>query len=570
MKKSDSRPGLRLLAVLSGGIVYYVVFLLFSSVLQFEGKVLQHFQSCSGQKRVVKKPFYTLLKRPESLHLCAVLKGSQDTLILSRLTAHGVRVFENNKLRYKRGTPDKTGNLWYYPHIVQLKNSQLATRQIRIELDGLYDVGLQAIPLATYWKKSRYRILLSQFFFRDFQWLLAGATFMMGGILLLFASFSVTYRRVYWMTGFSALLGGLYLMEFVHFDSMGTLEYFLLWRKLTFAGAVLATLLLLAGMERLVFRRSRFAYVMLVPSVFAVVGLLWQDNLYSLKHFMGIAGVLVLFNPLLTLVIALFGKRMSLISAWSFYSFSLLHSIAVLVFQMDAIFLSNIGIAVSMIGLGLFLMQRYIELHFELAASQEIANTDSLTGAYNRHYLNDLRTCPDDVLVLVDMNNFKYINDNFGHHIGDEMLVQWVKSSKSLLRAEDRVVRLGGDEFLLVLAAPVDSSLEPILERIEDDWRTHFEGMPVSFSYGSEPVGESLHEALERADIKMYAHKKDVKSRRYEVITQEVLFPSQPSQTSASKISMFETPPSHSAIWSSSQEQDFYIEDIPPSEEDEE
>jgi two-component system cell cycle response regulator len=87
--------------------------------------------------------------------------------------------------------------------------------------------------------------------------------------------------------------------------------------------------------------------------------------------------------------------------------------------------------------------------------------TDALTGAYNRTYLND--RLPQEVkraqkysrplsLILCDIDNFKKINDEFGHLAGDEALKTFVQSIQSVIRVDcDWIARYGGDEFFIVL-----------------------------------------------------------------------------------------------------------------------
>ena len=87
------------------------------------------------------------------------------------------------------------------------------------------------------------------------------------------------------------------------------------------------------------------------------------------------------------------------------------------------------------------------------------AETDALTGLYNREYFNQRihELCQDAgssfVLILADLDNFKKINDTYGHRAGDRVLVEFARRLKSVARAEDIVCRLGGDEFAILAPA---------------------------------------------------------------------------------------------------------------------
>ncbi len=91
---------------------------------------------------------------------------------------------------------------------------------------------------------------------------------------------------------------------------------------------------------------------------------------------------------------------------------------------------------------------------------EKLANTDPLTGAYNRRYLNEFandylkiakREKIDFSLLIVDLDDFKNINDTYGHEIGDLVLIQFVKIARETIRENDLIIRFGGDEFILLL-----------------------------------------------------------------------------------------------------------------------
>lgn len=88
------------------------------------------------------------------------------------------------------------------------------------------------------------------------------------------------------------------------------------------------------------------------------------------------------------------------------------------------------------------------------------AHYDNLTGLGNRNLLNDrfqfvvercMRTKASFALMMIDLNNFKTINDTYGHSAGDAVLIASANRLLASVRASDTVVRLGGDEFLLLI-----------------------------------------------------------------------------------------------------------------------
>ncbi|MGR5061346.1 diguanylate cyclase [Photobacterium sp. DNB22_13_2] len=101
------------------------------------------------------------------------------------------------------------------------------------------------------------------------------------------------------------------------------------------------------------------------------------------------------------------------------------------------------------------------------------SNRDPLTTLHNRRYLEHwLKEIPTaeyrngGLVVVIDIDYFKRFNDEFGHSVGDEVLVEMAKRLKSVVRQQDVVVRWGGEEFIMVLACR-ESESERVLKRIQ-------------------------------------------------------------------------------------------------------
>lgn len=157
---------------------------------------------------------------------------------------------------------------------------------------------------------------------------------------------------------------------------------------------------------------------------------------------------------------------------------------------------------------------------------QVMANTDSLTGLNNRKFVDSLfrheairasRNGTPLSIMLLDVDRFKAINDNFGHQTGDLVLKRVATTLKGSLRAVDTVGRWGGEEFLLVcpdtaLAAAVDLA-EKVRQQIE---LLHFErGMTVTISIGvaEYQTGERTEKTIGRADESLYLAKRNGRNR---------------------------------------------------------
>ncbi|HKI02046.1 MAG TPA: sensor domain-containing diguanylate cyclase [Thermoanaerobaculia bacterium] len=128
---------------------------------------------------------------------------------------------------------------------------------------------------------------------------------------------------------------------------------------------------------------------------------------------------------------------------------------------------------------------------------------DPLTGCYNRRFLKEVqkRLTSFDTwgAIVVDVDNFKEYNDEFGHHAGDEVLMQVSRFLQHNARLEDAVVRMGGDEFLLLLIGASARFVAEVGQRLR---LTAVEKEIPSFSVGwaTRHGSETLERTIDHAD----------------------------------------------------------------------
>lgn len=165
-----------------------------------------------------------------------------------------------------------------------------------------------------------------------------------------------------------------------------------------------------------------------------------------------------------------------------------------------------------------------------IAYLESLALTDELTGlvnrrGFNQHLKRELAAARRQgsgggVLVMIDLDGFKAINDTHGHLAGDSYLRQVARLLQAHVRQHDVVARLGGDEFALLLTdtdpatgAARAAELAALANREHAAWNG--QALPIRFSVGVQPYGPSDQEdeVLRRADVKMYRDK-GAKSRR--------------------------------------------------------
>src|SRR6266403_3095701 len=151
---------------------------------------------------------------------------------------------------------------------------------------------------------------------------------------------------------------------------------------------------------------------------------------------------------------------------------------------------------------------------------RNLAMVDPLTGLYNRRFAeqrlaaevarSERKGHPLTILTL-DLNNFKEINDTHGHPAGDLVLQEFAARLNNVIRGGDLAVRLGGDEFLVLLPECTSQQLKLVLGRlgsVEVNW--HGKEIPITFSVGWKQyeMGERPEDLLASADEALYAKKR--------------------------------------------------------------
>ena len=122
-----------------------------------------------------------------------------------------------------------------------------------------------------------------------------------------------------------------------------------------------------------------------------------------------------------------------------------------------------------------------------LAEHRREARTDELTGLANRRAFNEileraLARRPDDrrlALLVVDLDDFKAVNDSLGHHYGDELLRLAAPRLQQAVRSGDVVARIGGDEFAVLLADADGPLAVRVAERLRAGFRRPFSLAPA-------------------------------------------------------------------------------------------
>jgi len=150
----------------------------------------------------------------------------------------------------------------------------------------------------------------------------------------------------------------------------------------------------------------------------------------------------------------------------------------------------------------------------------KMALLDPLTGLFNRRYIE--QRLEDEIkrserhgrplsVILFDLDEFKQVNDTYGHGAGDALLKTFAERLSKATRGSDASARYGGDEFLVVLPECKPENVQHVLKRLEGI-RVEIEGrtlqLALSAGWAELRSGESAKELLARADAELYANKR--------------------------------------------------------------
>lgn len=173
--------------------------------------------------------------------------------------------------------------------------------------------------------------------------------------------------------------------------------------------------------------------------------------------------------------------------------------------------------------------QRIHTLEAKLQHMSELVREDQLTGSLNRRGLDDVferETARSDrrgtplCIAMLDLDDFKRLNDTYGHLAGDAALKHLVKIVKETLRSMDVIARFGGEEFLILLPETTVEAAASTMTRLQRELTRHFflhdnEKVLITFSAGValRLPNEDQAELVKRADRAMYQAKQTGKNR---------------------------------------------------------
>ena len=498
-----------------------------------EGKKLDNVQSpfyFSNGSRGFEKGLYEFgyeLKLDEEI----INTYRKPVIVFNGVSGNGLKVSLNGEVLGTYGDLiSGNASIWNFSYAMYIPPDILSEKNhIKVELFNLYEVGLYQVPYITDAEKP----LLNGISF--IIWSVNYIHFLIGGMVVLGIVFIITgaaagrrdIQKIY--LGLAFFFISVFFLDYSYLNNLSF--SYLIFKKIVISSHFTGLLFFIFYISEIAgFSRNRFKTVYAAClAVLILLTILYPGDMVRFREYYQIAYIsnLALFMYLLYLFLkkAEHTTEMITIFAGGFTALILAaHDILCLFIPGGQRFFSHIGIAVLFLtGAAVMIYQIiniYIEsMHHSVRAEQFYAESmrDPLTGVYNRKILPALenKLCDNFSVLLFDLDDFKQINDSYGHGAGDIALKAFTKSINSVIRSNDYIVRIGGDEFVAVLPGCGLETAEEQGKSICDNFRNlelAFNGIPFSVSAtlgsASGEWGTPLSRVIEDADMHMYSRKK--------------------------------------------------------------
>jgi diguanylate cyclase (GGDEF)-like protein len=465
----------------------------------------------------------------------AIDPAAEYCLVLPSIGGNGVRVLWNGHFVGSQGDMiDGRSNIWNSVKIFTLAPGTLrAENSARVEILGRYEAGFIKAPYVVKREGNEGLLFVLGFISNDLIWALCGGIAFIGLTLLPIGLTALPRVDSRLLLGIASLFTAIFMVDFLplEFLPIPLLEFKRIMVLLRHASAALFVL----GYLKLLGRRfDLFGKALLAAQLVSILVLFFPDTMIALKRTYAVTYLSIIpFPPyLLALLFVARKAGTSKLLLSGGVAIALLgacrDSIAGLILP-GAVMVSHFGFLVMAISTAGFIamdiLQNYRQLKAERSRAERYKSEslhDPLTGAFNRGVLPLVREGlrgPFAVMTL-DLDHFKNINDAYGHHAGDRVLLDVVAVMHRVFRRDDWIVRAGGDEFEVFLPDCPPQRVRALTKALSAEIRNSRiavnESLTITYgaSVGSAcceeegpPSAHRLQTLLDEADAAMYARK---------------------------------------------------------------
>ncbi|MFW5727993.1 MAG: GGDEF domain-containing protein [Spirochaetia bacterium] len=426
-------------------------------------------------------------------------------------------------------------NRWNTPHTFILPEAlEAGTHSIEIRGYGLYEIGISSSPYFLDGNSYSLKFLFLYFFNNIAVALIIGALVIVVLIFLITARTIVTENKHRFFLAVGLLGLAVYLFDYLYIPYL-PFEYYV-FKKIPMAGLYVAIFFSIPGF---------FSYhnhglslsaklVMLLPALSFFAIILFPQNIFQVREVYKYAN-LSLFPYIILMHASLMHRRETddrsrlIVFGLTFMTILALRDVVMILLGQGIRILSHLGIAIFLLTITFAFIREMAEYYTQLVKMEKWAEAvyqesmhDPLTGALNRKAFDVLKKLRPErfAIIILDLDDFKTINDTHGHQAGDQVLTTVADTIIQNIRKSDYLVRLGGDEFAVILfgceLGTARSSAENLLRRIKNliiDYEGHELRISCSMGVGTVPTAANVDDRMVEIDQYMYKAKRAGKGR---------------------------------------------------------
>jgi diguanylate cyclase (GGDEF)-like protein len=434
-----------------------------------------------------------------------------DALVLTGLKGQAVQVLLNDHTIFALGDfAAPSANIWNKTFLVPLPEGETQPGTLEIHLSSAsFPISISTPPYILDKESAGLRVALIDFIYGDLLMISIGGSILIGMILIILSLLRKKSWNAEVFMGIASIFGAVETFDYQFRVSTGSLSNFLFTKKILMIAGYLAAFFFVVGMEKYYCDKFHISKYLAIPSIFTVVVISIQTDLVIFSELLTILNLLMLVDLVVAVTYIIKSAKSNdlliIPAIWLILGF--LQLVVVQVFHLNWPYVLSYIILMSTVVFGINMLIEFNRVFLEKEDLEKRIDIDTLTTAYNRNVLGKASKKQYDVLILMDLDNFKSYNDRHGHQKGDRILIQFAEIVKNNMRPNDLVVRYGGDEFLVLLSDIGIIDAERVAARIRKEFEELTINDQLSVSYGIEKIVHSIDSDLTKADRLMYAMK---------------------------------------------------------------
>ncbi|HPO49705.1 MAG TPA: GGDEF domain-containing protein [Spirochaetota bacterium] len=456
-------------------------------------------------------------------------------VIIYRLAGQSYKVFFNDILIGSAGS-GINGNIWNSINCFDIDLNLLKdSNKIKIEVVGLYEAGLLSFPIVIT-GEDKAAPILNWFNFLISLYNISIGCLLVCFFLLMFFSFST--REFDWEFFYFAL-SNLFLAVYV-FDNLSiykVVNSLIFFKKVVYSSLFLSAGFISLGVykhfgKKISFYSGCSLFLSIIPILFAT------NNLFLLKRISTILSAVIFVNIIIWIYVSFLSIKESdfnkvffvlCIIILSLTSFDIFNNFFGQSNKFNLFSLNVYTFIILAIALTILVFYEYLQLEERVVSEEqkskiyyELATKDQMTDCYNHQFIvNTLKSLKTSYsLIMFDIDNFKPINDTYGHQSGDFVIKFVAHSIKENVKSCDMVGRYGGDEFVAILPDSKSeeakkialSVLEQVREQESDDKGNKLK-LSLSIGVYATTGAEEIGEVLRKVDETLYISKNNGKNQ---------------------------------------------------------